>query len=224
MSTASPILVRTYDPKEFPQLSVINMDEVMRYGGMMISRTPIPPDTRDESIEEVRALIDECAAEAMPVLTYKVCYRHMDVNWDGDCPVLPFDTHRSRNLARNLEGCNAGVMFAATIGVGIDRLITRYNHSSPSRALILQALGAERVEALCDLFNAQIAEEAGEQGMSLRPRFSPGYGDLPLTVQKEFMTLLDCAHLIGINLNESMLMSPSKSVTAVIGMRKERGN
>ena len=62
-------------------------------------------------------------------------------------------------------------------------------------------------------------EEAVAKGMSLRPRFSPGYGDLPLTVQKEFMTLLDCAHLIGINLNESLLMSPSKSVTAIIGMK-----
>ena len=78
------------------------------------------------------------------------------------------------------------------------------------------------MEALSDLFNAQIEEEAGAQGMSLRPRFSPGYGDLPLVVQKEFMTLLDCAHLIGINLNESLLMSPSKSVTAVIGMYQER--
>ena len=219
MSVTSPILVRTYDPKECPQLSAINMDEVMRYGGMMISRTPVPPDTRDESVEEIRALIDECAAEVMPMLTYKVCYRHIDISWEGEYPVLPFDSHHSRNLAHNLEGCTAGVMFAATIGVGIDRLITRYNHSSPSKALILQALGAERVEALCDLFNAQIEEEAVAKGMSLRPRFSPGYGDLPLTVQKEFMTLLDCAHLIGINLNESLLMSPSKSVTAIIGMK-----
>ncbi|MBQ9334459.1 MAG: Vitamin B12 dependent methionine synthase activation subunit [Lachnospiraceae bacterium] len=219
MSVTSPILVRTYDPKECPQLSAINMDEVMRYGGMMISRTPVPPDTRDESVGEVRALIDECASEVLPMLAYKVCYRHIDVTWDGDSPVLPFDSHRSRNLAHNLEGCTAGVMFAATIGVGIDRLITRYNHSSPSKALILQALGAERVEALCDLFNAQIEEEAVAKGMSLRPRFSPGYGDLPLTVQKDFMTLLDCAHLIGINLNESLLMSPSKSVTAIIGMK-----
>ena len=146
--------------------------------------------------------------------------------------MLPFDTYGSKNLAHVMRDCTGAVMFAATIGVGIDRLIAKYNRISPSKALIMQALGAERVEALCDLFNAEVAAEVGsgagvaDAGVtvsgtvrSLCPRFSPGYGDLPLAVQREFMTLLDCAHLIGINLNESLLMSPSKSVTAIIGIK-----
>lgn len=218
MSITTPVLSETYNPQDHPQLASVDIKEVMRYGGMMTSRTPIPPDQTPEAELEVRGLIDDCISEALPLLTYKVCYRQMDISWEEGQPVLPFDTYGSRNLAHNLEGCTEGVMFAATIGVGIDRLITRYNHTSPSRALIMQALGAERVEALCDTFNARITAEAGARGLKTKSRFSPGYGDLPLIVQKEFMTLLDCSHLIGINLNESLLMSPSKSVTAVIGI------
>ncbi len=253
MSSLGPILVKTYDPADHPSLSEINRSEVMRYGGMMTSRSPVPlAVSEDDDMAAVDALIDECISEALPLITYKVCYRYTDMTWDGDQPVLPFDTYGSKNLAHVMRDCTGVVMFAATIGVGIDRLIAKYNRISPSKALIMQALGAERVEALCDLFNAEIAAEArgvapvagaadsagddasssgadcgfgdsaGEDasvtGMSLRPRFSPGYGDLPLAVQREFMTLLDCAHLIGINLNESLLMSPSKSVTAIIGI------
>ncbi len=270
MSNLGPILVKTYDITDYPQLVEINRSEVMRYGGMMTSRTPVPlAVSEDDDMAAVDALIDECISEAFPLITYKVCYRYTDVTWDGDQPVLPFDTYGSKNLAHVMRDCTEAVMFAATIGVGIDRLIAKYNRFSPSKALIMQALGAERVEALCDLFNAEIAAEAGgvapvagaadfagevagadcgfgdyagdddsssgadavssgdddssssadsSETMSLRPRFSPGYGDLPLAVQREFMTLLDCAHLIGINLNESLLMSPSKSVTAIIGM------
>ncbi|SCY02817.1 Vitamin B12 dependent methionine synthase, activation domain [Lachnospiraceae bacterium XBB2008] len=235
MSNLGPILVKTYDPADHPSLSEINRSEVMRYGGMMTSRSPVPlAVSEDDDMAAVDALIDECISEALPLITYKVCYRYTDVTWDGDQPVLPFDTYGSKNLAHVMRDCTEAVMFAATIGVGIDRLIAKYNRISPSKALIMQALGAERVEALCDLFNAEVAAEAGGVApvagtadsagadasgtMSLRPRFSPGYGDLPLAVQREFMALLDCAHLIGINLNESLLMSPSKSVTAIIGI------
>ena len=53
--------------------------------------------------------------------------------------------------------------------------------------------------------------------MFFKPRFSPGYGDLSLEVQKEIFSLLDCPRKIGVSLGDSLLMTPSKSVTAIIG-------
>ena len=111
-------------------------------------------------------------------------------------------------------------MFAATVGVGIDRLITRYSIVSPARSLMLQAIGTERAEALCDLFCREIAEEKAREGSVTCPRFSPGYGDLPLELQKDIFAVLDCPRYIGVSLGESLLMSPSKSVTAIVGVRK----
>ena len=53
------------------------------------------------------------------------------------------------------------------------------------------------------------------------PGFSPGYGDLPLDLQREIFAALDCPKRIGVSLNESLLMSPSKSVSAIIGLGGE---
>ena len=83
----------------------------------------------------------------------------------------------------------------------------------------MQALGAERIEALCDAFCDSLISE---KGVLLRPRFSPGYGDLPLEVQKDIFSLLECHKRIGVSLNESLLMSPSKSVTAFVGLEVQK--
>ena len=56
-----------------------------------------------------------------------------------------------------------------------------------------------------------------DSGLAVRPRFSPGYGDLPLALQREVFAALDCPRRIGLTLSDSLLMSPTKSVTALIG-------
>ena len=68
---------------------------------------------------------------------------------------------------------------------------------------------------------SQIAEEAAAEGRTCTPRFSPGYGDLPLETQRDVFRLLDCERKIGVWLNESLLMTPSKSVTAIFGLLGE---
>ena len=82
---------------------------------------------------------------------------------------------------------------------------------------MLQAIGAERIESLCNVFENELIR----QGHELGTRFSPGYGDLPLELQKDIFAALDCPKQIGVSLNDSMLMSPSKSVSAIIGLNGE---
>ena len=82
----------------------------------------------------------------------------------------------------------------------------------------MQAIGAERIEALCDAFCDKLKAEKSEKGLFLRPRFSAGYGDLSIELQRDIMRALDCGRKIGVTLNESLLMSPSKSVTAIVGI------
>lgn len=127
---------------------------------------------------------------------------------------------RSEQLAKNLQGCSKVLLLAATAGVGIDRLTEKYGRIAPSKALMFQAIGAELVEAVCDVFSK---EYETEHNCILRPRFSPGYGDLPLETQKDIFAVLECAKKIGLTLNDSLLMSPSKSVTAFAGIGEEDG-
>ena len=201
---ADIVLFKQYDIRSDQRLSEVNINEVRRYSGM-----------RDDSLDGV---IAECVKEAMPVLSYKVSYMRTMIDWESGYPLFPGVGYKSENLRTNLKGCDEVIIFAATVGIGIDRLISKYGHVSESKALFMQALGAERVESLCDLFNSEMNEQVLAEGKYLRPRFSPGYGDLPIIVQKDFVTVLDCPRRLGINLNDSFLMSPSKSVTAIIGI------
>ncbi len=177
--------------------------EIMRYSGC----------EKDDgaTLDLIRSCIDEVRGK----LTYKVCRRKLPININDDICDFELFCTRSKNLADNLKNCKSVIVFAATVGVTIDRLISRYSRISPSRALIFQAIGAERIEALCDVF---CAEAAKEEGAVLAPRFSPGYGDLPLSVQRDIFGILDCPRKIGVSLNDSLLMSPSKSVTAFAGI------
>lgn len=184
----------------------INKREIMRYMSSLRGG--------DEIIE----LIDECLAETRATLQYKVCYAVLSAETNGDTIALPCGQIESKNLARNFSGCNKAIVFTATIGVGIDRLISKYSRLSPTKALCFQAIGAERVEALCDEFCEKMKSEYEKNGERLKPRFSPGYGDLPLETQKMIFALLDCPKRIGVTLGDTLLMSPSKSVTAFVGI------
>ena len=164
---------------------------------------------------ETDLTLQACLKEAEGQLRYKVCYCELPLAADGElCDFGEFSVC-SHHLAINLRGCSRVVVFAATVGLGIDRLIAKYSRLSPAKALMFQAIGTERAEALCDVFCADMAKE---YACAVRPRFSPGYGDLPLALQKNVFSLLDCERTIGITLNNSLLMSPTKSVTAFLGL------
>lgn len=194
------VFVRTYTAPEY------NKKEILRYAGMK------------EASDEIGAIIDECIAELGKKLVFKVCFCNVNVSQCDNMLDFGFTKVQSKDLEKNLKNCKSAVLFAATTGIEIDRLIARYATLSPVKSLIFQAIGAERIESLCDMFNAEIVSETARTGKRCRPRFSPGYGDLPLEFQREIFRVLDCPRKIGLSLNESMLMSPSKSVTAFIGV------
>ncbi len=189
---------------EIMPLPPVNRREVLRYAG-----------ARDRS-PELDALLEECLIEAQSISAGHVCWSAFPVTHLGDELDLGFARIRSASLAGNLTGCHQAVVFAATMGLDVDRLISRYSRISPAKALLFQAIGAERIEALCDAFCGKIGTDTG---LSLAPRFSPGYGDLPLELQSDIFRILDCPRQIGLTLNDSLLMSPSKSVTAILGLR-----
>ena len=193
----SPVLRRTLPPPP------ISRQEILRY-----ARSP-------EAGEETLLLLADVLEEAKEAFSYRVAFRPLPLFLSGDECRLGNVIWHSKSLSEALAGCKEAVVFAASVGFEIDRLITKYTRLSPAKALMLQAIGTERVEALCDAFCADLAREYGP----LRSRFSPGYGDLPLLCQKDIFSLLDCPSTVGILLNESLLMSPSNSVTAIVGIQ-----
>ena len=157
--------------------------------------------------------VNDAIAEARPLITPRACYEEYEIKADGSSLDLGFSKIFSRDLAARLTGCKKIILIAATVGLGIDRLLSKYSVTEPSRALVIQAIGSAAIEEWLDVLCMNIGE-----GRTCRTRFSCGYGDLPLELQRDIFTALECEKHIGLTLNSSMLMTPTKSVTAIIGV------
>lgn len=179
-------------------LPSVNKAEVLRYSGC------------GAETEDISGLLDTSLSLICEKILPSVCFCELPFSADGDLCRLGGLSFRSADLAAHLSGFSRVVIFAATVGIESDRLIIRYGRLVPSRGIMLSAVADERIEALCDVFCADIGAKSA--------RFSPGYGDLPLEIQKDIFGILNCPKNIGLTLNGSLLMSPSKSVTAIVGI------
>ncbi len=165
-------------------------------------------------VPEIEDLLASAEQECDDIFTPTVCHRIYDIRIDGDTIDFGDFTLTSHDLAMRLAGCERAILFVATVGFGIDRLIKKHTVLSPARALALSAIGTAQVECLCDAF----CQEIGETHGGVRPRFGVGYGDLSLNAQSLIFSHLQPTRHIGVTLNDSMLMSPAKSVSAILGI------
>ena len=191
------VLTKTYNDLPFDK------KEILRYS-----------DCKDLS-PEIEKLLNECIEEIKSKLSYKICYCVLPVKATEKS--IDFDAFRvnSEKLSLNLKNCERVIVFGATLGTEIDRLIMKHGKLSPTKALFFQSIGATQIEVLCDKFLEDIKKDLK---VNLKPRFSPGFGDLELTTQKDIFKILDCSKKIGLTLTDSLLMSPTKSVTAFVGI------
>ena len=202
--------VFTYEPNR--DSLIVNKSEIYRYLGYKTGMDL--PKEIETSVEEI---LDNVLKQSVP----KVCYKYFETKV-GEQVDFGFVNVESKELASNLEGCTETVIFGATIGIYTDRQIQKEQILSPVRALIYQAVGAAAVEAVCDDFNEWIRQKEKEKGRDICPRFSPGYGDVSLSIQKNIVQELSLAKLAGITLTDSLLMIPEKSVTAIIGIKNKK--
>ncbi len=127
----------------------------------------------------------------------------------------------SSSLALNLRACCEAYLLAATLGAGVDREMARLSTVNVAEAFALQAAAASVLECFCDDICADIAGELKKEGLYLRPRFSPGYGGFSTEHQRDILRLLDGGR-IGIGETSSHMLTPLKSVTAVMGISGQR--
>ncbi|MBQ6503766.1 MAG: hypothetical protein IJI57_07620 [Flexilinea sp.] len=173
----------------------------------------------------VQALIEACITEVEAAAVPKSTHERFPLLFSGDETFLVASLHlKSRSLMRNLAGCDEVYLFAATLGIAVDTLIKRAALMDTAKGAVMQAAAAAVIEAYCDEENEKLREEAQSEGLYLRPRFSPGYGDLSLDCQRDFLNLLKAQKNIGLTVTDSGLMVPIKSVTAIIGISSTDNN
>lgn len=191
-------MIKLYHEK--PEISTA---EVLRYLGYK----------KDSADDRVLKLISEKEAELKCDL--KVCYLPLPVSLNGKRINFGCFSAESKDLAKFIGDAKEVILFGATIGIEFDRLLKRETVLSPSGAAVLQAVGTSAVEQLCDRFCAEFCTKS---------RFSPGYGDLSISVQRDIFNVLNLEKNIGVTLTNSFLMTPTKSVTAFMVPGAEKQN
>lgn len=147
-------------------------------------------------------------------LNYRYAYVRVPVSIKGDVCDLGFASVKSSSLAKVLYGTREAFILAVSAGIDIDRLISRSIIQNRAEAFLIDAIASAAVEGLAEYIDRKIGD-----GLETTNRFSPGYADFPLEFQINLLERLNSQNTVGIMLSKDLLMTPMKSITAVIGIK-----
>ncbi len=193
------------------KLEKLNRKEALRYLGY----------SGEQLDDTMKHLIDLCEekvlAVAKPRYVYKVCNimaiesQNHGIAVDGCHLVLT-----GESIKKHLKGCDMAVLMAVTLSDSIDRLIRITQVEDMAKAVLVDSLSSVAIEQVCDKVEHIIRQAYPDKYQTFR--FGIGYGDLPILLQKDFLNALDAPKRIGLNVNASYMLTPTKSVTAIIGL------
>lgn len=128
-----------------------------------------------------------------------------------------------RSAASHLEGCSLGLLLCVSLGQGADRALRKAQAEDMALAVVTDALASAMAECACDEAQEEILQESAFSSYCATSRYSPGYGDLGLEYQGDFLKVLDATRRLGVSVSPGGLLLPRKTVTAFLGL-KERKN
>ena len=185
----------------------LDRNEILRYMGAL------------KADRDTLRLIDECEELLLKVSSPKYIYKCFDCECREKEVLIAGGVKLSgEDIRTHLSKSEKCVLMAATLGSQTDREIKRESVKSIKTAVIFDACATAYIEKICDKAQQEITEKYGEVNF----RFSPGYGDFPIEEQGGLLSLLDAQKKIGLTLSGSNTLIPSKSVTAVLGVLKDR--
>lgn len=195
------------------KLITVNSDKIEINNNELSARLGVDRNFRLDAI-------DLCKERLNKEIQYKCAYIRTAVDMtESNLCDFGFMKIPSKNLYKNLTGCNEAFVMAVTTGIKVDRLLAKLNVTSQAEHFITDALSSAAIESFCDYVS-----DIMKTNLICAPRFSPGYGDVSIHVQKPLLNRINAAELLGITLNSSYLMTPVKSITAIMGIKNEKNN
>ena len=161
--------------------------------------------------EETAQMLEERLHPRYLWRAFRIIREDREIHLDGAGIRLP-----GQLAGKMLSECDTAVLMICTLGAGFDRMMKEWEARDMAKAAVMDACGSAWTESVCDEAEAEIRNRF--PGMYCTDRFSPGYGDLPLSLQADFLRVLDAGRKLGITSNESFLLLPCKSVTAAVGL------
>lgn len=189
----------------------INKNEVARYLGY---KDTLP----DVSMTKI---ILECEQKLSKLIKPRYCYRVFDVRVIEEGVMLEGSELilKGESISEHLKECEKAVVMCATLSGEVDKMLRYTEPENMINTIVTDALANVAIEQVCDEVEKIIQSE--NEGYKLTWRFGVGYGDFPITTQKDFLHVLDAGKRIGVCATESSILTPKKSVTCVIGLSKK---
>lgn len=190
------------------EIAKINRDEAFRYMGYK----------NGCSDPKILQITDECEQRLMQVMKPRHVYKVFDIEHTDDGVAVKNTSLvlKGKDIYEHLKDCERCALLCATVSAGVDMLIRSFEAVDMTKAVITDCLSSAVIEQVCNEVESTIKSEVGDYNYTWR--FSPGYGDFPLDIQTEFIDVLDAQKRAGVNVSDSLILIPRKSVTAVIGI------
>lgn len=189
------------------KLAFIDKSEAVRYLGYGEST----PD------DKTKQLIDICEQKLLDVIDIRYVYRSFAVEKSPNGIDIGEASLRleGNDICRHLDGCEKVTLMCVTLSDAVDKLIRRLQLMDMALSVITDSLANAAVEQACDIVEAEITNRHND--MFSTWRFSVGYGDFSIEAQRRIIETLDANKRIGVSVSESFMLTPLKTVTAVIG-------
>ena len=193
-------------------LTNINKNEAARYLGYKDSL----PDVN------MTKLILSAEQNLLKLIEPKYTYKIFDISLSEEKVELKGAELElpGKSIVEHLKGCEKAAVMCATLSGGVDKLLRESELSDMVNTLIIDALANAAIEQVCDEVEKIILKDFKEYNATWR--FGVGYGDLPLTTQRDLLLTLDTQKRIGVCTTESCILTPRKSVTCIIGLSKNK--
>lgn len=192
-------------------LSKLDFDECSRYLGYK----GIKPDAN------IFEMMKECEEQLVKMAVPRFLYKCFDISkYENGILIKNTDiVLTGESICTHLNGCTRIAIIAATLSVQTDRLIRKYSAYDMTKAVIIDALATVAIEQLCD--NIELVVKEKEAVKDLTSRFGFGYGDLPIQLENDVLSLINATKEIGLCISDSYVLMPQKSVLCIVGLGKK---
>ncbi len=199
----------------------IRRDEVMRYLGHRGQRV-------DETLlDRIERAVTRCEAQLSPRWVWAAYGLNPRMGFDGARFYEVMGTSlvlEGESMGFYLDGATSVALMACTLGPRCDEMLRILAARDPLDQLVCDAACTDLVELGADAAENEVRAYGADRGLVCGMRYSPGYGDFPLSVQPMFLDVLQAPKLLGLNVTADHLLVPIKSVTAVIGLYPDEGS
>ncbi|MDR0497385.1 MAG: hypothetical protein LBH42_07210 [Treponema sp.] len=168
--------------------------------------------------KELEALVSMCLEKLETVSSPRKVIMQLSCTVTENCATIGVLNIESKQLAAYLCNCTQVFAFAATLGAAVDRLISKLIKTDSTEALCVQACAAAQIEDYCNGIEQELSHDINRHELYLLPRISPGYGDFDIKHQTSLLRILQAYKSIGVTETKAHMLTPLKSVTAVIGV------